>query len=860
MVFEWWRNRNERQLRPAASKRGRRYASGKKTNSLSGLERLEDRCVPNAGTLDPAFGAAGIVQQAAFAYHASDVNNTGFHSVAVQADGRIVVAGAASGAPAGVFTLSRFNTDGSPDSAFNATVIATTGKFSAGSTDSADAAAIQADGKIVVAGATVIGGIGHFAVSRYNPDGSLDTTFGNGGHVIVIFSTDTLATKVSSVAIEGDGRILVGGTSGSNFALARMNSDGTQDSDFDADGKVEMNIGATLSNGAFTSTDVLTDIGVGPDNKIYTVGWTNIENDGKQLDLTDNFGVARFNQDGTLDLSFRGTGVVSDDLFLSPYNIKGQSPFQDKAFSVAFQLDGKILVAGMSQAQVNGVGTGAGGNQSSDNFALVRYNTDGSFDRTFTADGVVITDFATDFTTGSQDQANSVNVEADGKIVLAGFTFTNPGGGLGTSEHFAMARYNTNGTLDQNFGVHGKSVTDVSGNGTDNVANQEIQLTNGQLIVVGATGDNPNAHLTLARYVGIQPGVIQFSAASFSVSENAGIATISVTRVGGTDGTATVNYSTTSGTAVAGTDYTPTTGTLTFFPGQSSLTFTVPVRDDGVFQAFNKQLFLTLTNVTGGPSLGTPSTAKLILVEADTTSSTGGNGTGGGGGGGGGGGQPPSNNLFITQVYHDLLGRAPDAAGLANWLNFLNRGGTRAQLAFDIESSPEYRTDEVQALYQRYLHRAADASGLANFTNFLAGGGTVEQVATALVGSPEYFQNRAGGTALGFLQVLYSDALGRALDAGGQAFFLQAMANGATTSQVAATMFRSTEYLQDLVNSWYVEFLRRPADTAGLNGFVGELQQGSGTQPIFTPNQNTLTTDQIVIALIIGSQEYYNRL
>jgi len=99
MLREWWRNRK------SSRSSGGRLAC-RRRNSFSGLERLEDRLVPNAGTLDPTFGAGGIVQQAAFLYHASDVNSTGYHSVGIQADGKIVVAGAANGAPAGVFTVS----------------------------------------------------------------------------------------------------------------------------------------------------------------------------------------------------------------------------------------------------------------------------------------------------------------------------------------------------------------------------------------------------------------------------------------------------------------------------------------------------------------------------------------------------------------------------------------------------------------------------------------------------------------------------------------------------------------------------------------------------------------------------------
>src|ERR1051326_2156053 len=151
------------------------------------LEALEDRRLLTAGILDTTFGTTGIVAPSGFTYHWADANNTGYHSAAVQADGKIVIAGAANGAAAGLFTVSRFNADGTPDTAFNANALKQTVHFSPGSTDVATAAAVQADGKIVVAGTTLPSGgtADHFAVTRYNADGTLDTTFGpfGGGHV-----------------------------------------------------------------------------------------------------------------------------------------------------------------------------------------------------------------------------------------------------------------------------------------------------------------------------------------------------------------------------------------------------------------------------------------------------------------------------------------------------------------------------------------------------------------------------------------------------------------------------------------------------------------------------------------------------
>src|SRR5207249_2087193 len=125
-------------------------------------------------------------------------------------------------------------------------------------------------------------------------------------------------------------------------------------------------------------------------------------------------------------------------------------------------------------------------------------------------------------------------------------------------------------------------------------------------------------------------------------------------------------------------------------------------------------------------------------------------------------------------------------------------------------------------------------------------GGTIEQVETLLTGSPEYFQNRGGGTNDGFLDALYKDALNRAVDFMGRAPFDQALAKGISPAQVAALVFASTEFHQDLVQSLFERFLHRPADPLGLNAFVAALDQG--------------VTDTQVIAAIVGSGEYFQRL
>jgi hypothetical protein len=195
---------------------------------------------------------------------------------------------------------------------------------------------------------------------------------------------------------------------------------------------------------------------------------------------------------------------------------------------------------------------------------------------------------------------------------------------------------------------------------------------------------------------------------------------------------------------------------------------------------------------------------------------------------------------FVTQAYRDLLLRAPDPAGMAYWSGLLNQGVlTPDQVALGIEGSLEYETTEVQRVYAQYLHHSADPAGVSYWTGILQAGGTLEDVAAGVAGSDEYFQARGGSTDAGFLSALYRDGLGRPLDAAGQAYWAQTMA-GLSRAQLAAAVFASPEFLQDLVVDCYMRILHRTADTTGLNFWLAAAQDGM--------------TEEQLIANCVGSQ------
>src|SRR5262249_1861763 len=267
------------------------------------LEALEDRSLPSGGALDPTFGTGGIVITPAGASSAA-------HSVAVQNDGKIVAAGQTiSSDGSSDMAVVRYNIDGSLDSTFNGTGKATT---NFGAADIANGVVVQPDGKIVAGGATrsASGNI-DFALARYTSGGTLDRAFGSQGKVTTNFSKGS-ADAAIGVALQSDGKIVLGGTTGTtsvptgnNLALARYTSAGSLDASFGNGGEVITSF--TTIPGSLGTTRVY-GMGVYPvhrlqptanDDKIVLVGTTK---------LADGYHVfvVRYSAAGQLDTTFGG--------------------------------------------------------------------------------------------------------------------------------------------------------------------------------------------------------------------------------------------------------------------------------------------------------------------------------------------------------------------------------------------------------------------------------------------------------------------------------------------------------------------------------------------------------------------------
>ena len=317
--------------------------------------------------------------------------------------------------------------------------------------DGASDVAIQSNGKIVAVGrASTRRFYGRFALARYRPTGRLDRTFGEDGLVTTNFVEREDAA--SAVALQADGRIVVVGGAAqtardSSFAVARYTRDGILDASFGDGGMLTTNF--TMRD------DSAADVAIHADGRIVVVGTAG----------RGKFAVARYDSDGTRDITFDGDGTVMTEV----------APGYDSARAVAIDATGKIVVAGSA-----GDGT----------FAVVRYAPDGSLDATFDADGIVTTDL-----TGGFDAANSVAIDPPAKIVVAGeAAFC-----CEYTASFGLIRYQPDGALDVTFGGDGVVITDFTRYG-DAASDLAIQA-NGKIVAAGSRKFNgTTSRFALARY------------------------------------------------------------------------------------------------------------------------------------------------------------------------------------------------------------------------------------------------------------------------------------------------------------------------------------------------------------------------
>ncbi len=336
------------------------------------------------------------------------------------------------------------------------------------SADELSRMAVQPDGKIVAVGTTRgSNGLNKYALARYNPDGSLDATFGAGGKVTTVVAS--VLENANALLLLPDGKILIGGsialpsTVDSSWALLRYNSDGTLDSTFGTNGIVTTNVGTYL--------DSIGRLAIQADGKIVAAGNTAIPRPPGEQRNSD-IAVARYHPDGSLDATFGTNGIVVSDFGPVP------NYFADDADALVLQPDGKILVAGDSD------GSGYF------DFLVARYNANGVLDATFGNGGFTKTDVGNGFEDGASDAV----LQPDGKIILAGAANRSNAANL----DFAVVRYNANGTLDTTFGNGGHVVFIL-----DNLADEEFTSVvlqgDGKILALGDSNAANHSGFLLAR-------------------------------------------------------------------------------------------------------------------------------------------------------------------------------------------------------------------------------------------------------------------------------------------------------------------------------------------------------------------------
>ncbi len=365
-----------------------------------------------------------------------------------QSDGKYLISGYRDSGSGRDFMVARFNVDGSLDTTFGGGAGYVVNTLSVDS-DEAQAVRVLSDGKILIAGTVWTGSTSEVAFLRYNSNGTLDTSFGGGtGRVNSGVAGNE---NLSAMEVQTDGKFVITGSIGNDFYIARYNSDGSKDSSFGTNGLVTTDV----SSGA----DTARSLALQSDGRYIVAGEAF---NGSSYD----FAVVRYNSNGTLDTTFNGTGRATVDM---------SSNSLDQGYAVRVQSDGKIVVTGFTNA--NGTA----------DIAVVRLLANGTLDTSFNTTGKLVT------TVGAgSDFGIDLQIQTDGRIVVAGYSNI-------SSNDFSIVRYNSDGSLDTSFNSTGKLTTNFGGSSDDRGARVLVQA-DGTIVVAGTTTLGGSYDMAIARY------------------------------------------------------------------------------------------------------------------------------------------------------------------------------------------------------------------------------------------------------------------------------------------------------------------------------------------------------------------------
>jgi uncharacterized delta-60 repeat protein len=384
------------------------------------------------------------------------------YATAIQPDGKILAAGVSEGKGTYDFALARYTTTKDLDPTFGEKGVVLT-DFG-GSYDWAYALTLLPKGKILVAGVSDTSGSKDFALARYNPDGTLDTSFGTGGRVIET-SRSLTADIIRGMTVQRDGKIIVAGVSYEDVATVGPNGD-FMVARYTPDGKNDLTFGIggiMATDFADSSYDEPYAVVLQPDGKIVLGGYTNAGNGPGVLFGADQLALARYGTNGLLDPGFGQGGKVIFD---------GGS-LDERILSLALAPDGSLLAGGY----VNGEKRG--------DLLLARLQTDGNLARGWgnTRKGLSIHDLGT-----NSERIASLVLQPDGKIVAGGQT------AVANHADFAVFRYSSQGFLDPTFGRAGVASFDFQGR-EDRVHALALQ-PDGKIVAVGQS----EADFAVARF------------------------------------------------------------------------------------------------------------------------------------------------------------------------------------------------------------------------------------------------------------------------------------------------------------------------------------------------------------------------
>jgi uncharacterized delta-60 repeat protein len=333
--------------------------------------------------------------------------------------------------------------------------------------------AIQPDGKVISCGTYTyelpLGILHDLALARFDTNGQPDLSFGTNG-LVTIQIVNSRADNHNVIKVLDDGKLLIlvngEGIINGDYMLVRLNADGSRDTTFGTNGTVSIDFGG--SEGAWAMQ-------VQTDGKIVVGGSCSITTQGN--DAYD-FSIARLNADGSKDVDF-GTGGLAKFSFGDGNNFSVFS--EDSLFDLLLQPDGKIVAAGFSAVLLEG-----------SKFALLRLNTDGTPDTDFGNQGRVLTDF-----TAEDEIAQSIALMPDGKIMASGTHYYSND----DNQKVIVAKYNTDGSADTNFGTDGKMMLDDGNENPRYFAFSSKVTPDGKLLVCGGGGNHsPNFDGFLVRF------------------------------------------------------------------------------------------------------------------------------------------------------------------------------------------------------------------------------------------------------------------------------------------------------------------------------------------------------------------------